>query len=139
MEYPPKISVFFRLGTEFNVLDENHLNSLIKDIRSKNAKLVVFDPFIGIHNKDENSSGNMRVVMKSLRILAEEGPAVFVVHHHRKEDGTDNQKLRGSSDIKAGVDSHIVITKVGDCLELSHNKCQYNYTFETFQNKTCGC
>lgn len=114
-------------------------NSLIKTIKKYHPSLVVFDPFVGIHGAEENSSGGMRDVMKGLRDIANEGPAVIVVHHHTKSDrGTDSQKLRGSSDIKAAVDSHIVITKKGKFLNISQNKCRYYFLFTPFAVKLEG-
>ena len=97
-------------------LGEKSTQKVIEYAKSKNARLVIFDSFICIHDADENIASEMRTVMKYLKEIASQGISVIVIHHHRKkgkEKGNASQDIRGSSDIVAQVDCHLAVDRKG--------------------------
>lgn len=83
--------------------------SQIKDfIRAHDIKLWVVDPFVDMHDCDENDNTAINTVAKVLSHLAEEtGCAVHVVHHTRKrgKDGaiTSMDEGRGASSLSGAA------------------------------------
>lgn len=75
---------------------------------SLRGPLIILDPFVRFHGRDENSASEMANVMAELRKLAFRGASVLAIHHKSKADGS---KYRGSSDIAAGVDVGIALSK----------------------------
>jgi hypothetical protein len=70
--------------------------------------LVILDPFVRFHGRDENSASEMAGVMAELRQMAFRGASVLAIHHKSK---SEQSKYRGSSDIAAGVDLGIALSK----------------------------
>jgi hypothetical protein len=75
---------------------------------SLRGPLIILDPFVRFHGGDENSASEMARVMAELRKLAFRGASVLAIHHKSK---TEASKYRGSSDIAAGVDVGIALSK----------------------------
>jgi len=75
----------------------------VKDFIVQNAiKLWIVDPFVDLHDVNENDNAAINMVAKTLSLIADEtGCAVHVVHHTRKKgkDGavTDMDMGRGAS------------------------------------------
>jgi hypothetical protein len=84
---------------------------LIKKFAEGQNPLVIFDSFIRFHSADENSAGEMATVMGQLRVLANAGATVLILHHRAKSEAS---KYRGSSDIQAAVDLAYTIEKAKD-------------------------
>lgn len=111
----PNLPIFVASKNNF-LLGEESVQKIIEYARDKNVQLVIFDSFICIHDSDENVASEMRNVMKHLKDIANQGIAVIVIHHHRKngkEKGNDSQDIRGSSDIAAQVDCHLAVERKG--------------------------
>ncbi len=109
---PIKLSILNQLKIE-NPKDYNLIKSWVEKHK---IKLVCFDSFKRIHDRDENDS-RISVVFQVLRkLIKETGTTVLLIHHHRKElgygKGNVSHSLRGSSDIFAAVNSHIAVEKV---------------------------
>jgi hypothetical protein len=66
--------------------------------------LIVFDSLIAFARCDENSSQEMRRHMNLYRDLAALGATVLIIHHRSDKSETETD-YRGSSDIRAVVDS----------------------------------
>ncbi len=64
----------------------------------------------------------MSKVMGAFRKIANEGVTVWIVHHHRKGDGSLDQRSRGSGDIVGGVDTEFSITEKDGILTFSSVK-----------------
>jgi hypothetical protein len=79
-------------------------DALLKKIDQVKPVFIVFDSLIRIHRQPEGESVLMASVMGRLRKIANTGPTVWIIHHHKKGDAPLDQKARGSSDIVAGVD-----------------------------------
>ena len=92
--------------------NEKHFNRLIQKIKEIKPVLVIIDSLVRVHSQKEDDASAMRLVMSQLRKIANLGPTVLVIHHHRKGDAPLQQRLRGSSDIPAGIDiEYAVVSK----------------------------
>jgi hypothetical protein len=74
--------------------------------------LLIFDSLIEFHPGSEQSSTETRAFMKHFRLLANLGATVIVLHHSGKAE--TSKVYRGSSDIKAAVDTAYQLQKVGE-------------------------
>ncbi|MCX6723672.1 MAG: AAA family ATPase [Candidatus Staskawiczbacteria bacterium] len=115
----PGIPVHIFLDKGIKVDDPAHLEKIIEIIKEKDIKLVIFDPFVSIHNKLENSSDEIQRVVEALRKLTVEGVTILFAHHNRKEQNSgtrraSSQNMRGSSALWAGVNSHLDIVKTDE-------------------------
>jgi RecA-family ATPase len=88
-------------GSSMNVTDRHTLHQLVE--KCSGARLVVLDTLSRMHRLDENSNGDMAVVVACLERLAlETGASVLFLHHVSKgsarEGATDHQgAARGAS------------------------------------------
>ena len=103
-----------RLDTD---VDQARLRDVVSRYR---PRLLVLDPFVRVHNIDENSAMEVSRVLAYLRTLQREHHvAVVVVHHARKAGAGMNQaglSLRGSGDFYAWGDSTLVLRRQKDRL-----------------------
>src|SRR5262245_38258385 len=72
--------------------------------------LVIFDALIAFHRGDEQSACETRKHMQTYRALAAMGAAVVVLHNTGKSE--TSKQYRGSSDIKAALDSGYVLEAI---------------------------
>lgn len=80
--------------------------------------VLIIDPFIKFHRKDENSAQEMSYVLERLRNLIEDySISIILVHHQGKEP---NAGARGSSAILGEYGSCITTTKIGGDESLKH-------------------
>jgi len=84
-------------------------------------RLLVLDPFVCMHQVDENQVGEVAPLLAYLRELERElGVAVMLVHHARKGGGARaGQALRGSSHLHAWGDSNLYLGRSGEDLRLT--------------------
>src|SRR5262249_6197818 len=63
--------------------------------------LLILDPLRDIHSGDEDKSGDMREVLRRIRLIGEILECTVLVNHHTSKDGDTSkgpgQNLRGSS------------------------------------------
>jgi hypothetical protein len=90
--------------------------------------LMIFDSLISFFDgRSENDSAEMRRYMQGFRKLADIGCTVLVVHHSGKGESTKD--FRGSSDIKASIDTGWYLSNLGegrlDRLRLRAWKCRF--------------
>lgn len=89
------------MGKRLNVMDERHLARVIKFCEG--SRLIVLDTLSRIHDKDENSNGDMARLVATLEHVATcTGASVLYLHHVSKgsarEGQTDQQQAaRGAS------------------------------------------
>lgn len=76
--------------------------------------LIIWDSLIEFHTGDESSASETRRYMKAFRKLANLGATVIILHHAGK--GQKSKLYRGSSDIKAAVDTAYAVEKMGGAL-----------------------
>jgi hypothetical protein len=77
-------------------------DSRLIEIVKRHRPLIILDSLVRFHSADENSAKQMAKVFARLRILADAGATIFILHHLAK---TKNSQYRGSTDILAGVDA----------------------------------
>lgn len=93
---------------------KEHREDLTETIAEMKPTLLILDPFIRLHTKDENLSGEVAPLLAYLRALQKiHSTAIAVVHHARKRAGRARagQSLRGSSELHAWYDSHLYMTR----------------------------
>lgn len=94
--------------------DDYHRTELTDTVKTIKPRLLILDPFIRLHRKDENAAGEIGPLLAYLRALQKvSGASVVVVHHARKRAGRERtgQSLRGSSEFHAWYDSCLYLTR----------------------------
>ncbi len=90
-------------------------------VAALSPRLLVLDPFVRLHRRDENVASEVAPLLAYLRLLERElGVAVLLVHHARKSGGARaGQALRGSSELHAWGDSNLYLGRRGEVLWLT--------------------
>jgi len=102
--YKSSLRIAHRKG--FRLDDQRWVDLLISDAKAIGAVLIVLDPAVQLHSRDENKStgedGIGAVVQAIQRIIAETGATVVLVHHNKKGDSWDrtNSAEAQSSDVR---------------------------------------
>lgn len=99
--------------------DQQRLLDTVAAIR---PKLLLLDPFVRLHNRDENQCVEVAPLLGYLRDLQRTfAVAVVVVHHAKKAAGRarGGQALRGSSEFHAWVDDALYLRRTGERLLLN--------------------
>src|SRR5439155_16662290 len=85
---------------------------LVVEFARQHKGLIIYDSLIEFHSGSEQSSTETRAFMRQFRALANLGATVIVLHNAGK---ADTAKLyRGSSDIKAAVDTAYLLRRDDD-------------------------
>ena len=93
-------------------LDQEGDRQRLEDVvRRLEPKLLVLDPLVRLHRRDENHASEIAELLSFLRELQRaHGLAIVVVHHMRKGRARcGGQALRGSSDLHAWTDSALYL------------------------------
>ncbi|MFA5986501.1 MAG: AAA family ATPase [Parcubacteria group bacterium] len=101
----------------FSLTNDDHIDGLIGICEEREAKVVILDSLVRLHDLEENSSKDIAKVFAQIKRLCENKLTVIILHHERKEGAHNSAapvRMRGSSDISAAVDSHIAIKKDPD-------------------------
>ncbi|MFH1385726.1 MAG: AAA family ATPase, partial [Patescibacteria group bacterium] len=110
--YKDDLPIYLASYSDF-IINPKNVEKTINFCLEKNIKLVVFDSLIRIHTGNENDAGEMATVLNGLKQLAKNGITVIFTHHNRKPSGNNRgdsaHEMRGSSDIRAAVNSHLAI------------------------------
>lgn len=99
--------------------DQSRLRETVDQLR---PTLLLLDPFVRLHRRDENASSEVAALLGYLRNLQREFQlAIAVVHHARKAAHhlRAGQALRGSSDFHAWGDSNLYLRRRADQLSLT--------------------
>ena len=133
---------YFSRAEDFLIDKEKDYKSLVKAIDELNIKLVVFDSLVRIHSGDENNSRDIAKAMNAFRKITNRGATVIFIHHNRKEgirtQSTTNS-VRGSSDILAGIDCLLQISKPEKekILGVNQAKLRQDESVEPFKVEIC--
>ena len=95
---------------------------LANTVDSLHPRLLVLDPFVRLHRRDENASADVAPLLDLLRQMQRQYEiAVLLVHHAKKGGGNvrAGQALRGSSEFHAWGDSLLYLRRQGETLMLS--------------------
>ena len=100
---------------------EADLHKLAATLTKIAPRLLLLDPFVRLHRRDENSSADVSGLLGDLRLLQRNhNLAIVLVHHVRKNGrGPQGEALRGSSDLHAWGDSNAYLTRRANALQLS--------------------
>jgi len=90
---------------------ERDRRRLTDTVQRLQPRLVLLDPLVRLHRRDENHAGEVAELLAFLRELQRVHQlAVAVVHHMRKSQaGSTGQALRGSGDFHAWTDSALYL------------------------------
>jgi hypothetical protein len=98
--------------------DRDRLTALVDVLK---PRLLVLDPLVRLHRRDENHSGEIAELLSYLRELQRAyALAVLVVHHMRKSGAArGGQALRGSGDLHAWTDSALYLQTARGATQLA--------------------
>jgi AAA domain len=100
----------------------DHQHQLRETVEQLRPRLLVLDPFVRLHRKDENVAAEVAPLLAYLRELQRRyETAVLLVHHARKgaAHARAGQALRGSSELHAWGDSNLYLRRRKDTLRLT--------------------
>jgi hypothetical protein len=95
---------------------------LEQTLRVLKPVLLVLDPLIRLHQRDENDASHMAPLLGFLRQLQRQFHLAVLLVHHAKKDGAalrPGQALRGSSELHGWGDSNLYLRKHRDQLSLT--------------------
>lgn len=95
-------------------------SALEETLAALQPRLLVLDPLVRLHARDENASSDVAELLGFLRGLNRKHEvAIMLVHHMAKRARRDpGQALRGSSDLHAWTDSACYLLRRADALRL---------------------
>ena len=85
------------------------LSELVLNFAREHKGLIIYDSLIEFHPGSEQSSTETRSYMRQFRVLANLGATVIVLHNAGKAE--TSKLYRGSSDIKAAVDTAYLLRR----------------------------
>ncbi len=100
-------------------LDRQRLALTVQNLR---PVLLVLDPFIRLHQCDENEASQIAPLLGYLRQLQRQFQLAVLLVHHAKKDGAalrPGQALRGSSELHGWGDSNLYLRRLRDQLTLT--------------------
>lgn len=107
-------------------INQEYIDKIITFCQEKKLDTVVFDSFVRfLDGADENSSSDVSLLFGLLKRMVKEKITVVLIHHHRKEGAiksANGQEMRGSSDILAAINCHIIVEKKENQLLITPNK-----------------
>lgn len=98
---------------------------LIRRAKEWSVQVLVFDSLKAFHERDENSATEMRRVGNWLREFVLAGFTVIALHHDKKgngENGSEQDRTRGSGDITAFSQTVLGLTQEGSVFKLAQRK-----------------
>jgi hypothetical protein len=93
-------------------MSQKYADAIIGYCNDNGIGLVIFDSLTRFHVAQENASQEMSEVLSYFHLITKAGIAVLIIHHDPKsgyEKPDSSNTLRGSSDILAISDVHIVL------------------------------
>lgn len=100
----------------------SHISQLDATVARYRPSMLLLDPLVRLHSRDENSSQELTPVLTNLRILQRRHQtAVVLVHHARKQSrpNQQGQSLRGTSDLFAWADVLLFLNRQNNGLLLT--------------------
>lgn len=132
------LPIFYTPTMGFTLTDES-VESAIKKCDENGIGLVIIDSLIRVHGAEENSAKEMATVSRQLRKFTENGIAIIVTQHHRKQgnfNGGAGDAMRGSSEILAAADGHIGMSRKDKFyIRFDQTKQRYAVELEPFEVK----
>lgn len=113
----------------------NSLAMVVQFIKEKNIKLVIIDSLVRVHSRNENEAVEMNKVFERLSEFQAAGATVLYLHHLRKATSYAQdpmERLRGSIDISARLDSLIAFENERNMITVIHGKSRYVESIPSF-------
>ena len=101
---------------------------IIMEYTRRYRPLLIWDSLVQFHDGDEQSATETRAFMTHFRALANAGATVLILHHTGKT--ATSQDYRGSSDIKAAVDTAYCVEP-----EFKLDGCIHRLTMRNFKSR----
>jgi len=138
LRVPDDIPVTFFVNHNVRVDEDDSLAELLARLEEVKPRLIIFDSLVRIHSKNENDATEMAKVMAKMReIETRLGCAVMFTHHTRKQSMNNRagQMLRGSSDIRAFVATHLFMrgTREPARKRIEHDKSRVSQPLDPFE------
>jgi AAA domain len=94
---------------------------LAETVRRLSPRLLLLDPFVRLHQVNENQAGEVAAILGYLRALQRAYHLAVIVTHHSRKNGsaTGGLNLRGSGDFFAWVDTALSLRRRQHTLVLS--------------------
>jgi DNA-binding transcriptional ArsR family regulator len=107
------VPLFLSIGGKLTFEDEGRMSALERAIATRRPKLVVLDPmFMLSAGMDEFKAGEMAHILNTLKQWRNEYEcAIAIVHHYRKGQGADTQKLYGSMALYAWSENSLLVQR----------------------------
>ena len=98
-----------------DILTNEGYKSILQAVQRHKPDVLIFDPLVSFHGKEENSNNEMQQVMNKFRELTFLGLSVIIIHHSRKfTEGSSIASARGASSITGSVDSMVELVRKKD-------------------------
>ncbi len=132
------LPLYFLSLRGFNVDEENWRKKVLDMCKEYNINTIFLDSLVRIHSGNENDATDMSKVFKNLRVFCQHKKTLILTHHERKEGknkSSAQNRMRGSGDILAALDSHIAVRKSEDSgnLSVEHTKMKYGPETPSFE------
>jgi len=124
-----ELDIEYLVSSGMNLSDPRHVVGLEGLLEDHSPVLVLIDSLVRVHRASENSATEMAAVFGEIKRLVDAFGSVFLFTHHSRKLSMYNdasQMLRGSSEIKAFVDTYLFLKKVGGVLRVEHDKARYD-------------
>ena len=100
-------------------LDQRRLRRSVERLR---PRMLLLDPLVRLHAANENSAGEISMLLAYFRHLQRAFDCAIVLTHHSRKNGSSSrpgQALRGSSDLYAFGDSYLYLQRLRERLVLT--------------------
>jgi hypothetical protein len=84
------------------VVAHPNADKIIEEALAKGITYIVFDPFITMHQTEENDNGAIQQVTNVLKRIAKETGAAIEVVHHTKKAGAKSDSETHAGDVESG-------------------------------------
>jgi hypothetical protein len=84
------------------VIAHPNADKIIAEAKAKNIDYIVFDPFITMHDTEENDNGAIQQVTNVLKHIAKEANVAIEIIHHTKKGGAKTDSETHAGDVEAG-------------------------------------
>jgi len=84
------------------VIAHPNAEKIIAEAKAKQIDFIVFDPFITMHDTEENDNGAIQQVANVLKHIAKEANVAIEIIHHTKKGGAKTDSETHAGDVESG-------------------------------------
>ena len=85
-----------------SIIAHPNAEKIIAEVKAKNIDYIVFDPFITMHDTEENDNGAIQQVTNVLKHIAKEANVAIEIIHHTKKAGAKSDSETHAGDVESG-------------------------------------